>query len=179
MVIEIYNDRRSTLKQQGGLNPYALKVQDPLFVNCIFFNPADYIQVKYEMLRKVMHGIPVTTSVSSFGLSRQTFYKIKANFEERGFASFMPQQIKEASRLINQKEAIAENYEKLRESFLHKNTKAMDSFNYQLFVSLGMLSWLTTTVTSLPQEQSNHPENKLFKVSKEMMNSIASIISSI
>ncbi|OGL45972.1 MAG: hypothetical protein A2161_13960 [Candidatus Schekmanbacteria bacterium RBG_13_48_7] len=73
------------LQEKGTLNRNAERVKDPLFQENEFFDPRDLIQVKYEMLRRVMtDGYPVTQSAKSFGLSRPAFYKAQLDFEQAG-----------------------------------------------------------------------------------------------
>jgi hypothetical protein len=63
------------LRQQGSLNPRPDKVRDPLFTTADFFDARDLVQVKYEMVRRVLvDGQPVSSTASSFGFSRPTFY---------------------------------------------------------------------------------------------------------
>ena len=45
--------KRAALKRHGTLNPHPDAVTDPLFHTGDFFDPADLLQVKYEMLRRV------------------------------------------------------------------------------------------------------------------------------
>jgi len=45
--------KREALRQQQTLNPRPARVSDPLFREQPFFDARDWLQVKYEMLRRV------------------------------------------------------------------------------------------------------------------------------
>jgi hypothetical protein len=78
------------LRQQGSLNPRPDKVRDPLFTTADFFDARDLIQVKYEMVRRVLvDGQPVSSTASSFGFSRPTFYQAQAALESGGLAGLV------------------------------------------------------------------------------------------
>jgi transposase-like protein len=73
------------------LNPKADAVTDELFQQSEFFDPADSVQVKYEMLRQVqLEGQPVSESARAFGFSRPSFYQAQAAFEEAGLVGLLP-----------------------------------------------------------------------------------------
>jgi transposase len=79
------------LRQESALNPRAAAVTDPLFQQSEFFDPADLLQVKYEMLRQVQReGQLVSEAARAFGLSRPSFYQAQAAFEEAGLAGLLP-----------------------------------------------------------------------------------------
>jgi transposase len=81
-----------TLKSQGTLNPSPQKVRDPLFQNEEFFDPRDIVQVKYELLRRVLvEKQSITNAVKSFGVSRLFFYRIHDAFEKQGLHGFIPE----------------------------------------------------------------------------------------
>jgi transposase len=83
--------KRQLLQQDGTLHPRAAAVSDPLFRQSEFFDPADLLQVKYEMLRQVqVEGQPVSEAARAFGLSRPSFYQARAAFEESGLAGLLP-----------------------------------------------------------------------------------------
>jgi transposase len=83
--------RRDALREQGALNPHAERVTDALFVGGGFFDSADLVQVKYEMLRHVrVDGRPVTEAAAGAGLSRPSYYEALAAFEENGVAGLVP-----------------------------------------------------------------------------------------
>lgn len=88
-------DRRSpkirALDEEGALNPCPEKVGDPRFQGSEFFDPHDAVQVKYEMLRRVVvENVPVTTVAEQYGVSRPTFYQAKASFDEAGIGGLLP-----------------------------------------------------------------------------------------
>lgn len=88
-------DRRSpkirALDEEGTLNPSPEKVGDPRFQGNEFFDPHDAVQVKYEMLRRVVvENVPVTTVAEQYGISRPTFYQAKASFDEAGIGGLLP-----------------------------------------------------------------------------------------
>ncbi len=85
--------KEEALKQQGVLNPQPEKVLDELFLNSDFFDPRDLIQVKYEMVRRVVKdNYPVSLAARLFGFSRPTFYQVKNAFEKEGLHGFLPRQ---------------------------------------------------------------------------------------
>ena len=88
-------DRRGSkitaLDEEGTLNPFPEKVGDPRFQSNEFFDPHDAVQVKYEMLRRVVvENVSVTTAAEEYGISRPTFYQAKASFDEAGIAGLVP-----------------------------------------------------------------------------------------
>jgi transposase len=84
-------DKIAALRDQGGINPSPQKVRDPLFLNEVFFDPHDIIQVKYELLRRVqIEGMSITDAVKNFGFSRLSFYRILAVFEKLGLVGLFP-----------------------------------------------------------------------------------------
>lgn len=79
------------LREQGTANPRPEDVLDPAFSASEFFDPRDLVQVKYEMLRRVRsEGHSVAEASKSFGLSRPTFYKAQADFEQHGLTGLLP-----------------------------------------------------------------------------------------
>ena len=79
------------LLEEGTLNLAPGKVQDPKFHDGEFFDPRDIVQVKYEMLRRVsVENAAVTIATEEYGVSRPTYYQIKASFEEAGIAGLVP-----------------------------------------------------------------------------------------
>jgi transposase len=89
------NDRKNSkvdaLLEEGTLNPAPEKVSDPKFRGSEFFDPHDAVQVKYEMLRRVLiENASVTDAAEAYGVSRPTFYQAKASFEESGLAGLVP-----------------------------------------------------------------------------------------
>jgi transposase len=82
--------KRKALLASGTLNPHPEAVRSELFPTD-FFDPYDFAQVKYEMLRA--HSVdedPVAEVCRQFGLSRESFYQIQQAFQELGFSSFRP-----------------------------------------------------------------------------------------
>ncbi len=83
--------KAQALQEEGTLNPSPEKVSDPKFQEGEFFDPRDGVQVKYEMLRRVLiDKVPVTQAVAEYGISRPTYYQTKANFREAGIAGLVP-----------------------------------------------------------------------------------------
>jgi len=67
------------------LNPRPEKVTDPAFAPGSFFDPADLVQVKYEMVRRSeIDGVPAATAAAAFGFSRQSLYTAKSALAEQG-----------------------------------------------------------------------------------------------
>jgi hypothetical protein len=68
--------KSESLYQYAALNPHPERVNDALFQAHPFFDPRDLLQVKYEMLRRVIReGQPVGITVSAFGFSRVSFFQ--------------------------------------------------------------------------------------------------------
>ena len=73
------------------LNPHPEKVTDPAFGPGGFFDPADLVQVKYEMVRTAETGqLPAGQAAAAFGSSRQSLYTAKAALREEGLAGLIP-----------------------------------------------------------------------------------------
>jgi transposase len=83
--------KTEALRKHGSLNPHPEGVHHELFQSREFFDPADLVQVKYEMLRQVRveHG-SVTEAAAEFGLSRPSFYEAQAAFAESGLLGLVP-----------------------------------------------------------------------------------------
>ena len=80
------------LQDSGTLNPNPERVTEQLFQQHTFFDSADLVQVKYEMLRCVeKEGRSVSQAALDFGFSRRHFYVIQRQFAERGFHSLLPE----------------------------------------------------------------------------------------
>jgi transposase len=89
------NDRirskADALLEEGTLNSSPEKVRDPKFQEGEFFDPRDVVQVKYEMLRRVLvEDAPVTDAAQEYGVSRPTYYQAQAKFDEAGIAGLVP-----------------------------------------------------------------------------------------
>jgi transposase len=83
--------KRQILQKHGCLHPHPETLSNELFVEQEFFDPADLVQVKYEMLRGVrVDGQPVQDAARAFGLSRPTFYQAQAAFERSGLLGLLP-----------------------------------------------------------------------------------------
>jgi transposase len=83
--------KSDALRKEGTLNPAPDKVVDPKFMNSEFFDPRDAVQVKYELLRRVLvDKASVTDATEAYGISRPTFYQAKENFERAGIAGLAP-----------------------------------------------------------------------------------------
>jgi transposase len=83
--------RVAALLADGTLNPFPEKVADPKFLENEFFDSRDLVQVKYEMLRRVMiEKSSVTDTTEQYGVSRPTYYEAKAHFDESGIAGLVP-----------------------------------------------------------------------------------------
>ncbi len=85
-------EKYRALKTSGALNPRYQRVKDSLFAEHEFFDPKDLVQVKYEMLRQVQkEDKTVKEACESFGFSRVWFYRIKADYHEKGLLGLIPQ----------------------------------------------------------------------------------------
>ena len=79
------------LLEEGTLNPAPEKVADPKFKQGEFFDPRDAVQVKYELLRRVLvEKASVTDAAQEYGISRPTYYQAKASFDQAGIAGLVP-----------------------------------------------------------------------------------------
>ena len=73
------------------LNPRPEKVTDAAFAPGSFFDPADLVQVKYEMVRRSeVDGVAAATAAAAFGFSRQSLYTAKSVLAEQGLAGLIP-----------------------------------------------------------------------------------------
>ncbi len=79
------------LRESGTLNPRPAAVADETFRGSDFFDARDWVQVKYEMLRRVqIDRTPVTRTAKAFGVSRPTFYQAQAAFTQAGLGGLVP-----------------------------------------------------------------------------------------
>jgi len=89
-----HDDNRSktdVLIEEGTLNPAPDKVRDPKFRASEFFDPRDAVQVKYELLRRVIiDKLSVTQASDEYGVSRPTYYQAKVSFDMAGIAGLVP-----------------------------------------------------------------------------------------
>jgi len=84
--------KRRLLRQQGVLHPHPEAVTAAVFQDNSFFDPADLIQVKYEMLRRVeAEQASVSQAAHEAGLSRPSFYQAQAALQREGLAGLIPQ----------------------------------------------------------------------------------------
>src|SRR5260370_14123691 len=75
------------------LNGDPQNVTDPAFTAGGFFDPADLLQVKYEMVRQVeVEGVPVSAAAAPFGFARQSGYHAPAALAAGGLAAPIPGQ---------------------------------------------------------------------------------------
>ena len=98
--------KTAALARDGALNPRPEAVRDALFADNPFFDPADLVQVRYEMVRRhEVDGQLISEVAVNFGVSRPTFYKAQAALATTGLAGLLPGQrgpkfARMASRLI-------------------------------------------------------------------------------
>ena len=85
-------DRKAEeLAKTRTLNPHPEAVLDPTFAAGEFFDPADLVQVKYEMVRRVeVDGAAVHATAGSFGFSRQSYYTAAAALSAGGLPALVP-----------------------------------------------------------------------------------------
>ena len=83
--------KAAALAASGTLNSDPQKVTDPAFTAGGFFDPADLLQVKYEMVRQVeVEGVPVSAAARAFGFARQSVYNARAALAAGGLAALIP-----------------------------------------------------------------------------------------
>ncbi|MFI7708696.1 helix-turn-helix domain-containing protein [Nonomuraea sp. NPDC049480] len=83
--------KAAVLTAAGVFNQRAGAVVDPLFSSSAFFDPRDLVQVKYEMVRRVLvDRVPVTVAAAAFGFSRASFYTAAAALDAAGPAGLVP-----------------------------------------------------------------------------------------
>jgi transposase len=83
--------KEAALAATRCLNPHPEQVTDPEFLASDFFDARDMVQVKYEMVRKVMaDGAPVTAAAAAFGYSRPSYYQAAAALERAGLEGLVP-----------------------------------------------------------------------------------------
>jgi transposase len=85
--------KREVLARDGVLNPHPEAVRDALFADNPFFDPADLVQVRYEMVRRhEVDGQAISELAAKFGVSRPTFYKAQAALATSGLTGLLPGQ---------------------------------------------------------------------------------------
>jgi len=83
--------KAEALAQRGCLHPHPERVSEELFTSSEFFDPRDLLQVKYEMLRRVLvERDTVSQSAARFGLSRPSFYQARVLYEKGGLPALLP-----------------------------------------------------------------------------------------
>jgi transposase len=83
--------KEDNLKKAGILNPRPKSITDTLFCGDDFFDPRDLIQVKYEMIRRVLvDGKKVAGVAKTFGFSRPSFYEALKAFKAAGLRGLLP-----------------------------------------------------------------------------------------
>ena len=91
-ILTLSDAKSASLRAHAALNPHPEKVSDALFQAHPFFDPRDLVQVRYEMLRRVMiDGQPVGPTATAFGFSRVWLYQLRKRFEGQGLAGLLPQ----------------------------------------------------------------------------------------
>jgi transposase len=85
-------DRKAEeLAKTRTLNPHPEAVTDAEFVSSEFFDAADLVQVKYEMVRRVeVEGAAVSAAARAFGFSRQSYYTAAAALAAGGIPALVP-----------------------------------------------------------------------------------------
>jgi transposase len=79
------------LRRGGAVNRHAEQVSDAHFAEEEFFDARDLVQVKYEMLRRVLaEGSSVTEAARSFGMSRFSFYQARSAYDKAGLPGLIP-----------------------------------------------------------------------------------------
>jgi transposase len=93
------------LRKYASLNPHPEHVRDVLFQTHPFFDPRDLVQVKYEMLRRVIiDGHSVEAATAAFGFSRVRWYQLRKCLATEGLVGLLPQSKgpRRASKLSNE-----------------------------------------------------------------------------
>lgn len=86
------DEKLASLRATRTLNPRPTAVVDPAFTGGDpFFDARDLVQVKYEMLRRVLtEGQSVTHAAAAFGFSRPSFYAAQAAWRTAGLPGLLP-----------------------------------------------------------------------------------------
>jgi len=83
--------KEASLAASRTLNPHPEGVTDPAFTSGAFFDPADLVQVKYEMVRAAgAGGLGAGAAASAFGMARQSYYNARKALAEHGLAGLLP-----------------------------------------------------------------------------------------
>lgn len=97
--------KEAKLRSTGTLNRSPEKVKSKLFESNSFFDGRDLMQLKYEMLRAVVHeNHSVSECCAQFGLSRTAFYHARTAYENEGLAGLIADKPgpKRASKLTDE-----------------------------------------------------------------------------
>src|SRR5680860_179999 len=79
------------LAKTRTLNEHPETVADAQFASSEFFDAADLVQVKYEMVRRVeVEGSAVSAAAGSFGFSRQSYYTAASALAAGGLPGLVP-----------------------------------------------------------------------------------------
>ena len=85
--------KKAALAREGALNAHQDVIRDSLFADNPFFDPADLVQVRYEMVRRhEVDGQAISDVAANFGVSRPTFYKSQAALAATGLPGLLPGQ---------------------------------------------------------------------------------------
>ena len=83
--------KEASLAASRTLNPHPEGVTHPAFTSGAFFDPANLVQVKYEMVRAVeAGGLGAGAAAAAFGLARQTYYNARKALADHGLAGLIP-----------------------------------------------------------------------------------------
>lgn len=75
----------TALRETRCLNPHPEQVRDEAFLHEEFFDARDTVQVKYEMVRRVVvEGDSVTAAAAAFGYSKPSYYAAAAALAASG-----------------------------------------------------------------------------------------------
>ena len=75
----------TALRETRCLNPHPEQVRDEAFLHEEFFDARDAVQVKYEMVRRVVvEGDSVTAAAAAFGYSKPSYYAAAAALAASG-----------------------------------------------------------------------------------------------
>ena len=75
----------TALRESRCLNPHPEQVTDEVFLSEEFFDARDAVQVKYEMVRRVVvEGDSVTAAAAAFGYSKPSYYAAAAALAASG-----------------------------------------------------------------------------------------------
>src|SRR5205823_3508617 len=130
-----------------------------------FFDPADLVQVKYEMVRRAeTGGASAARAASAFGFSRQSLYTAKAALHEQGLAGLIPgkpgpkggHKLTEevVSHLEELLAALAARYEQLRHVAAGGHAGGW-RHGLGVLVAKGMACWMATCA-ALPAAAPEH-----------------------